>query len=562
MKRNSYLVDKAFRSFLLATVLATVASSLAISVDSLIVGNLLGPEPLAALSLVTPVAQIYNALAALVNVGGAMVASRFIGMQKQKSASAVCMTSLAASLTIGLIVALAGIFVLPSVSGLLTASETLRSYAEQYLRIMLISAPIYLLLPGLCVFIRTDSGARRASLALIVANVVNLVLDVVFIRVFNMGIAGSSLATTCGYVIGIVIAALHFKKDASALAVTKPDFSQLGAIVKAGAPVALASALTCVRLFMTNTMVQSFLGADKMPLMAVCFSLMMLASMFIGGVSQSFQPVGGILIGMGDMRGLRMVAKKAWTMLGVCLGALLAFALAAPGAWLSLFGLEATAEAQSAVRIFSLSLPLYGACYITMVTHQTLGRTGISLTNAVLDSFMVVVAIFVMASAVPELLWAGFAVGEALVLIIIAVATLFLRRKERSPFLLLPPVAADAADFSTRADMAELPEAMEAIAAFLRGHGRENSINHIQLCCEEMLAVTRPDAKDHAFADIRLHEEGGALTLCIVTAGRRIDMTEEKKESLSLSLCDAMCTQMKHSYIAGQNVTLFTFERL
>lgn len=210
-QRNSYLVNKAFSSFLLSTILSSVSVSLAVTVDSVIVGNLLGAQALAAVSLITPVAQIFNAFTALINVGGASLASVLIGKQNNEEAGRVCSASICISALVGVLWMAAGLFALPFVSGLLTSDAVLRPLVSQYLRIMLLSAPIYLLLPGVSAIIRTDNAAKRASCALIVGNVCNLILDVVFIRFFHMGIAGSSLATTCGYIVGFVIAMLHFR---------------------------------------------------------------------------------------------------------------------------------------------------------------------------------------------------------------------------------------------------------------------------------------------------------------------------------------------------------------
>lgn len=564
-KRSGYLVNKAFSTFLLSTILSSVSVSLAVTVDSVIVGNLLGAEALAAVSLITPIAQMLSAFTALICVGGAMVASVFIGKEESARAGRILSASVVLSLIVGAALMLTELFALDAISGALTQNESLRSLVEEYLRVMLLSAPIYILLPGLSAFLRTDNAAKRASVALIAGNVCNLVLDIVFIRVCNMGIMGSSLATTVGYMLGFAIELLHFRSKTRSLAFRAPELAFTGRILKAGAPIALASALMFVRVYLTNSFVQRFLDAGAMQIMAVCFNLLMLASMFIGGVSQAFQPLGGILTGLGDNRGLRLCAARAWKTLLLCLALLLGVILLLPGLLLRLFGVEATEMAITAVRLFALCIPFYGINYLLMVTHQTMGRNKLSMLNACLDSLVVIVMLYVAGKLTPTLFWLGFAAGEALVSVTVILCSVIARskHKELSPILLLPEIRNDVADFSARCDMQDLEGAMESIADFLRAEGIEKSRERIQLCLEELLTVyKKPDASHRKppYTDIRLHKEGDGLVLCVLSAGARFDPVGSETDDLSLKLCNGMCKEIRYSYIAGENVVTFTFE--
>ena len=564
LKRNSYLVDKTFSSFLLSTILSSVSVSLSVTVDSVIVGNLLGAQALAAVSLISPVAQIFNAFTALINVGGAALVSVLIGRQDTKQAGRICATSVFISAALGVLWMLAGLFGLHEISGLLTRDEVLLPLVEQYLRIMLLSAPVYLLLPGICTFIRTDNAAKRASLALIVGNVCNLVFDVVFIRCFNMGVAGSSLATTCGYLIGLCVALLHFNGKNNNFSIRRPDLAQTRNIIVSGAPIALASVLMCVRIYFTNTIIQQYLGSAAMPVMATCFNLLMLASMFIGGVSQAFLPMGGILRGQDDFRGLHMVARRAWRTLLICLGLLFLLILLLPGVCLRVFGLTPSGEALRALRLFAFCIPFFGANYLIMVIHQTLGHNKLAIANAAMDSLVVILVLFFVASIVPSMIWIGFAIGEACVLLLVVLLSELDRKKDKalSPLMLLPPADDSACDFSVHSDMSDLESAMDDISAYLRSQGLDKWLNSVQLCCEEILAVYKePAAKSArpAYADVRLRGDGERLSLCVTNAGLRFDPIANNKDDLSLILCNAMCSQMRYSYIAGENVVTFVF---
>ena len=66
-------------------------------------------------------------------------------------------------------------------------------------------APFLIVVPGFVYFVRADGRPNLASAVLIIANVVNLCLDLVFILVFKMGIAGAALATVTGYAVGLCV---------------------------------------------------------------------------------------------------------------------------------------------------------------------------------------------------------------------------------------------------------------------------------------------------------------------------------------------------------------------
>ena len=80
---------------------------------------------------------------------------------------------------------------------------------HSYVKIMLLTEPLYLILPGLAVFIRSDGSPKLASVSLIIANVVNLGCDILFIKYMDMGIAGAAWATAAGFMCGVLISLVH-----------------------------------------------------------------------------------------------------------------------------------------------------------------------------------------------------------------------------------------------------------------------------------------------------------------------------------------------------------------
>ena len=107
-----------------------------------------------------------------------------------------------ASLLTGLVLTACGVLTPDVVTRLLCDHEQLYQPTFEYLRVMQIGAPAYLLMWGLDTMVSIDGSPRLVSVSILVDNIVHLVLDVVFIKYFGWGIEGSGWAAVIGHVVG------------------------------------------------------------------------------------------------------------------------------------------------------------------------------------------------------------------------------------------------------------------------------------------------------------------------------------------------------------------------
>ena len=77
--RSSYLISKALRNFMMASVLAAVAAQAATTTDAIVVSHFVGPDAMSAINLCIPVLQIFACIAILFGIGGSVVAAKAIG---------------------------------------------------------------------------------------------------------------------------------------------------------------------------------------------------------------------------------------------------------------------------------------------------------------------------------------------------------------------------------------------------------------------------------------------------------------------------------------------------
>ena len=119
MERRPYLVNRAFRSFLISTIMSTMAVSFGSMLGSIVVGNVLGSESLGAVNVMMPVIQLLAATNALINIGGATVMAVNTGRGREFEAKGIFTRCLMMSLVASLAIAIIGaVFIDPIIDGL------------------------------------------------------------------------------------------------------------------------------------------------------------------------------------------------------------------------------------------------------------------------------------------------------------------------------------------------------------------------------------------------------------------------------------------------------------
>ncbi len=569
MQRHSYLVHKAFRSYLFATILASMSLSLGTVVAGIIVGRLLGAQSLSAVNLSAPVMQLFNATYLLFNIGGTILVAMAIGKGNRKEVTSVFSLSMLLNLVVGIVFILLGLCFINPVVDFLCSNETLKPLVKEFSRILLLGAPIFLVLPGICAYVKTDSNPRLASIALIAANVICLILNIVFIKYFHWGLKGAALATTIGFFIGILIAGTHFLRPNRQLSFDiKIQFSKMLPLLAAGLPLAVSSVLLMVRILSVNSIILENLGVVGISILSVCFNLLMLASMFVSGTVQTMLPVSATLYGTQDYEGVRFAIKAAMKTLSICLLSLFGILFMFPLTFALLFGINDPAileKASSAIRLFAISIPLFGLNYLLMAIYQLISKNKLATFVSAAQALMVIPLLLIASCFVNDTLyWITFAVGELLVFFLVVLIAGRIRKKEpqRSPVILVDYTVdnENVLDVSIESEKKYLSELMESIHQFLVRENVDDQLrNSIEICCEEIvlniLQHGYTDKHKH-FIDVKLKLGEKEHWLYIKDDGQPFDPVKyDQQTGIGLLLVRKLCSSIQYNLVMNQNFT-------
>lgn len=218
--------------FTLPSILMMVFTSIYSVVDGFFVSNFVGKTPFAAVNFIMPFLMILGSLGAMFGTGGSALISKALGEGKPEKAKQLFSFLIYISAAIGVIVAVLGILFIRPIAALLGAEGAMLDDCVLYGRIILTTLPAYILQYEFQSLFITAEKPHLGLGVTIAAGLTNIVLDALFVAVFQWGLAGAAIATAASQTIGGIIPLFYFgRKNKSLLKLTKTHFD-IRALVK------------------------------------------------------------------------------------------------------------------------------------------------------------------------------------------------------------------------------------------------------------------------------------------------------------------------------------------
>lgn len=238
----------------LQNVLPAMAAMLMVLVynlaDTFFIGQTRDALQVAAVSLATPVFLLFMAVGSVFGMGGTSVISRAMGEGRREYAQKVCSFCMWSCVGVGLVMAALFLLCMDQILALVGASPDTWAYAKSYLTIVSVSGPFVLIANCYSNVIRAEGQSGRAMMGQLLGNLLNVVLDPLFILVFHWEITGAAIATVIGNVVGAGYYIVYFCRGGSALSIRLQDFTVgdkvASGVLAIGVPAALGSFLMSV----------------------------------------------------------------------------------------------------------------------------------------------------------------------------------------------------------------------------------------------------------------------------------------------------------------------------
>lgn len=255
---------------------------------------------MAAVAMGAPVFMIFMSLGTLFGVGGTSVISRALGNNDEAKAKKACSFCMWSSAIIGILLTV-GLWACTDKLALsLGATENSLDYACTYLRITIGCGAFSMVSNCLSNLLRAEGKAMKAMTGTLIGNLLNVILDAIFIIVFNWGVFGVAIATVIGNVIGCLYYLFFYISGRSSLSIRPSDFSAKEGILKDVVAIGISASLANLLVSFTTIIVNRELSTFNelfVPAYGVTSKVLMIVSMLGIGISAGVQPILGFCYG-------------------------------------------------------------------------------------------------------------------------------------------------------------------------------------------------------------------------------------------------------------------------
>ncbi len=253
--------------FTIPLMLSGILQLLFNAADMIVVGRWVGPDALAAVGSTGPLINLIVNVFIGLSVGANVLVARYYGGGQEKELSDMVHTAVLTSVICGVILIFVGFFVTPYALKLMAVPEDVFDQSVLYLRIYFAAMPAMMLYNFGAAILRAVGDTRRPLVFLTIAGVVNVIMNLLFVIVFSMGVAGVALATAISQVISAVLVVRclmrsegPYKLSLKSLRISPHKFLMMARI---GLPAGLQGAVFSISNVLIQSSVNSF-GTDAM----------------------------------------------------------------------------------------------------------------------------------------------------------------------------------------------------------------------------------------------------------------------------------------------------------
>lgn len=380
--------------YALPGIIAMTASSLYNMVDSIFIGHGVGAMALSGLTVAKPFMDICAAFGTLVGVGASSLVAIKLGEKDYRSANDVLANVVLLNVLLGALVMAVGLYWLDPILYAFGASDVTIAYAREYMEIILWGNILTHIYYGLNSMLRSIGHPRIAMYATILAVVVNIILDPIFIFVLDMGVRGAALATMISQLVSVIIELVVFLNPKEIIYFhrgiwrLKRDIT-MRALGIGTAPFLMHMA-SCFVVIVLNNQLKRYGGDMAIATFGMTNRFMFFFAMIIMGLNQGMQPIVGYNYGakLFDrmVRALKLTAMCATCVMGV----LWLFGLVWPEGFIRLFTHDEVLIAQSIApaRVMLCTMVMVGFPMVVGNFYTSIGMSGkaifLSLTRQVL----------------------------------------------------------------------------------------------------------------------------------------------------------------------------------
>ena len=314
--------------FTIPSIMMLIFTSLYSIVDGVFVSRFVSTDALSAVNIVYPFINIIMGIGVMFASGGSAVIAKKLGEKREEEAKRNFTLIILVGFLVGVFCSIVGFIFSNQIIVSMGATNDLLQYCKDYFMPTLLFVPAFIL-NLLFQFLTITAGKPKLGLILtIIGGCTNMILDYVFISIFDMGIAGAAYATGIGNLLPSIIGIIYFLQKRSQLYFIKPnlDFKVIIKSCTNGSSEMVTNLATGVTTILFNIIMIRYLGSNGVAAMTIVLYCQFLITALFIGFSMGVSPVISYNYGKDDKKELNKIIK--YSLIFICTSSVILFILA------------------------------------------------------------------------------------------------------------------------------------------------------------------------------------------------------------------------------------------
>ena len=577
--RNYNLINRKFREFFLPTLLMSMSTNISMVVDSLIVSFLIGAINISAIQVVAPVLTFINLLYWMVGFGGSLISSTAKSDHDEEKGNLYFTIAFISLIVLGILFALVCFLNMDIIINALCQTTNIIPLVKDYFTAYIIGIPFIFLIMGLSYFVRVDGKPNMAFQALLLANIVNLILDFVYISIFNLGIFGAGLATSTGFIVGTLYLMRYFFMDDRTMKIVglakykiSTIFTYLKDILILGFSSSSSQLFLTINLLVFNNVIGSLMGSSGFAAFGICRNLLFILFIFLIGTAQSMSPIVSIYYNEEDYNTVTHLMKQSFKIVIIASFIMSLIFVVYPQLAVVMYSVKQGVDVElvvTAVRLYALSYVGNAITFLMMFYMQAIKRKSIALAISALEGLILPISLIYPLINLfgPTSIWLCFVLAEIITIICIIITTKFINKKTDGEYkgllLVKDNSLKDQFEFSLDGNINEVVAFVRDMSKTFNDILDERTNTLLSLAIEDMLSYIIQNNDNLKSIDFIINITNENVIVSIKDEGKEFNPTviDDEDEFSNIAILNKIADKIEYARIIGLNSTVITIGR-
>ena len=437
---NFKIADSKFKELLLPTLLIVMALNISSVVDSFFVGTFIGEAAVGAIEVLEPLILLVTVFEWLFGLGGQILSLNKKAEFDTDGSNRYFTVSMVLSFIASTIMAVVCLIFMDTIATILHASSTIKPLVLEYSKYLFVCFIVSTISGVLTQYIRVDGQPNFASAVIILANVINIILNYILLS-SGMGMSSASLATFIGYTVSLAVCILYirnpkrtFRFVRKALGL-KTFIKSSVEMIKTGFPSASMGVFDVIFVYIMNTFLAATLGDTGLTTYMLCVDALVIASIIDIGISETLTSIVPIYYAKHDYINLNHLIRVSLIITVIFAVIITAVIWVWPEGFLALYNFnqkEIAGFAANALKLYSFFFLLSILPNMLIFYYEAIER---SLLSTVLSTLFTLVfpliCVFVLYFSIgSDGIWLGFPVSCIITTIVLVITVKAMQKRE------------------------------------------------------------------------------------------------------------------------------------